>query len=175
MRLKSDFGSSGSYAAHAEGAGRRQKFTIQAIARYASMVGTSATPSKCMNRMPKSWVLRVLLLVFAVQLYAPLVHAHPDGRALPGFAHLHADIPVTHVHDGSPANANSIESGQSDAESIGIADAIEPAALLIIAALLCVGWLMRNARRARKYAPSLHSRVPLTPDSPPPPSRAPPR
>lgn len=128
-----------------------------------------------MNRMPKSLALRVLLLVFTVQLYAPLVHAHPDGRALPGFAHLHAGTPATHAHDGSPDHANSIDSGQSDAESIGIADAIEPAALLIIAALVCVGWLMPNARRGPKYAPSLYSRVPRTPDSPPPPSRAPPR
>lgn len=139
------------------------------------MVSTSAIPSKCMNWMPKFLVLRVLLLVFTVQLYAPLVHAHPDGRALPGFAHLHTGTPVTHGHDSSPDNANSIDPGQSDAESIGIADSIEPAALLIVAALVCVGWRMRDARRARKHASSSHSRVPLTPDSPPPPSRAPPR
>lgn len=110
---------------------------------------------------------RVILSIFVLlQLIAPLAHAHPGE---PGDAHFHIDLPL------QQANTPTIAADNHVLKAIGIAEGIEPVALLIFVALVSVLWFARAAVRKRKQPPLFGVRVPRTPDSTPPPNRAPPR
>lgn len=110
---------------------------------------------------------RAILSVFVLlQLIAPLAHAHPGE---PGEAHFHVDLPL------QQAATPTIAPDDHVLKAIGIAEGIAPPLVLIVVALVCAVWFVRARVRGRKRFPLFHSRVPQAPDSPPPPSRAPPR
>lgn len=116
---------------------------------------------------------RLLLLIFIVQLYAPLVHAHPGGGALAGFAHLHLETPAPHDHDVSPGQTGSMTAESDQLQTILIADASEQhskflALLVVLAFFLFV--IFGKSQRWFKLPPT----YPLSHQPFPPPNRAPP-
>lgn len=125
--------------------------------------------------MLKSMSVRVLLLILLLQFYAPLVHAHPDGSALAGFAHLHIEIPAPHDHDAVPSQPDSITTQHLQAQTIDIGHAIEQRTLLFIALAATFGFLLVYllwGTCARWPAYRTHLRAFFLRHSPP--SRAPP-
>mgnify|MGYP007022291015 CR=1 FL=1 len=116
---------------------------------------------------------RLLLLIFLLQFYAPLVHAHPDGGALAGFAHLHFEGPAPHDHDVPPGHGDSITTEHHQVQTIAIGDASQqhfPVVVLAAVLAICLFVLFPKLQRWRKP-----SRLCPTSHQPsPPPNRAPP-
>lgn len=116
---------------------------------------------------------RLLLLIFLLQFYAPLVHAHPDGGAVAGFAHLHLETPTLHDRDVSPGQTDSMTAESHQVQTIDIGDASEQHSKLLALLVVLTFFLFVIIGKSQRWfkLPPIYR---VSHQASPPPNRAPP-